>query len=293
MNLYKKAYILVITILVQGAIVFIMANRYILDYIGNTMMIYRFYNLGSVFALGLGLTSIVNLGFILKFLDNERQSIEKLNNSQEVINALKAQKHDFLNHLAVIDGFLQLQKHERASGYIRSICGQVEQGFNISGIENLEIQALLYRKLAIAENKGIEVKLDIQTDLANIDISSINLCKIIFNLIDNAIYELENGKDEEKILTISFVEENTFYYISITNSTPVLPKELYNRVFEQGYSTKAGGDHGFGLSIVKTIVKQNKGSIKLESSEEMGTRFTIILPISNNDQEESQIMHVK
>jgi signal transduction histidine kinase len=51
------------------------------------------------------------------------------------------------------------------------------------------------------------------------------------------------------------------------------------RIFEPFFTTKKKGT-GLGLAIAKQIVEQHGGSIRVESTPEQGTRFTIDLPLS-------------
>lgn len=214
----------------------------------------------------------------MNIIKEERESVKELNNSKEVIEALRGQKHDFQNHLNVISGLIQLGKADKALDYTFNICGKTNEIFSISKIKNVEVAALLYRKYAIAENSGIAVELDIDSYLEDIKISSLDLCKILFNLIDNAIYELQNCNAEEKILSIDISQIDNQYIISITNSYPIISEDIQKKLFQVGFSTKDGEDHGHGLPIVKSIVHKNSGKITVESYEGVGTIFTVFLP---------------
>ena len=171
-----------------------------------------------------------------------------------------------------------MSKHDKALTYIFDVSQRVEQVFSVSKLQFVDVGATLARKCAIAENKGITVELDIQTSLSKLKMSSMELCTILFNLLDNAIYELEHCKEEEKILTIDISEYNQKYCIAIGNSFPILSSDLYDKVFESRYSTKEGSGRGYGLSIVKQIVEKNKGKITVESYEGVGTIFQVFLP---------------
>jgi sensor histidine kinase regulating citrate/malate metabolism len=228
----------------------------------------------------LAISAFFSIYFVLRFLHIERESIVKLNHSQEVIDALHGQKHDFNNHLNLIAGMLQVGKAERALEYVFEVSQRVDEVFSVSKIKNIEIAATLSRKCAIAESKGISVELDIDTPLENLRMDPIELCKVLFNLLDNAIYELEHSDHEHKILTIDIADHDHMYYIAIGNSYPILSSELHGKIFESRYTTKKGDGHGYGLSIVKQIVEKNKGTITVESYEDVGTIFTVFLPQS-------------
>ena len=278
MKLSTKAYILLIVILMQSLTVFLLSTRTFLDILGIVTFEYSFIT--GLFFNFVGICSVFSIYYIFHFLNIEKQSILKLNHSQEVLSALKAQKHDFKNHLMVINGMLQLDKVEKALEYISKVNGRVDEAFSISKIDNIELAATLYRKCAIAESKGIEVELDISSSLSDLKVDSIDLCKVVFNLLDNAIYELEHCEEEEKILTIDIGEFEDSYSISISNSHPILSPTLYDKIFEQGFSTKGENieNHGFGLNIVKQIIRKNNGKITVESYEGVGTLFTVFFP---------------
>jgi sensor histidine kinase regulating citrate/malate metabolism len=278
MKVEIKAYILVIAACVQGLLILLLTNNNATKFMGEHMMGSEFFYLAAFLLYLLVLSAILILYYVVKYLETEKQSIIKLNNSLEVINALKSQKHDFINHLAVIGGMLQLDKKKESLDYINKICGYVEKAFSISQIKNVELQALLYRKCAIAESKEIKVELSIESDLSNVAMDSIELSKVVFNVMDNAIYELETAKDYPKILTIEMYEEDGCYIIVITNSYPILDPNLYEEIFKQGYTTKeANGEHGHGLAIIRNVIKRNKGKIYVESGQDFGTRFVLSL----------------
>ncbi|SCZ03293.1 sensor histidine kinase [Alkaliphilus peptidifermentans] len=279
MKLQNKAYVLILLVLLQSiSIFFIITNGFIQSYASS--FIYTYPLLLILFLNVLGVAAIINVFYLFSFLKKEEESIRKLNHSIEVIEALRGQKHDFNNHLNVVAGMIKLDKYVKALEYIYDICGKTDETFSISKIENVEVAAILYRKAAIAENKGITVEFDISTDLNYLTIEPIELSKVFFNLLDNAIYELDAALEEEKILTIDIKEDKEKYIIMIGNSYPVLSPELFDRIFEAGYTTKAGPDHGFGLDIVNRIVKKNNGTVSVESYESIGTLFTVFLPKS-------------
>lgn len=279
MKLNNKAYILIIVTLVQNFVVLLLSNKAFINFMNENMQIYRYPYFIALFINILGFIGIISLYYIMKFLKEEKEMYNKLNHSKEIIDALQGQKHDFNNHLNVLGGMLQLGKNKKALNYIFNVSEKVEEVFSISKIKNVEIAATLYRKCAIAESKGIEVELYIESDLQALKMGPIDVCKILFNLIDNAVYELEKSEEDKKILAIEISEIKDYYCINISNSFPILSPELYDKVFQNGFSTKGSGSgHGYGLNIVKNVVEKNSGKVYVESFENLGTIFTVHLP---------------
>jgi two-component system, sporulation sensor kinase E len=57
-----------------------------------------------------------------------------------------------------------------------------------------------------------------------------------------------------------------------------IPKERMSSLFEDFVTTKRRG-LGLGLAIVRKIVQQHSGTITVESQVNVGTVFTLRLPI--------------
>ena len=98
------------------------------------------------------------------------------------------------------------------------------------------------------------------------------------NIIDNAIDAMEvNGKGE---LHITTRRDNTCVEVSIADNGPGIPETIQNRIFEPFFTTKQiGKGTGLGLDVVRRIVDQHAGSLKLESQPGR-TAFIISFPIN-------------
>lgn len=103
--------------------------------------------------------------------------------------------------------------------------------------------------------------------------------QIIYNLCDNAIrYNRPGGS-----VSVRVEAERVNAVIEVADTGIGIPKEDYDRIFERFYqvdkshSREVGGT-GLGLSIVKHAVVSHKGSIRVESTENAGSTFTVTLP---------------
>ncbi|WP_375585370.1 7TM diverse intracellular signaling domain-containing protein [Cyclobacterium xiamenense] len=109
--------------------------------------------------------------------------------------------------------------------------------------------------------------------------------QVFMNIISNAIHALSDHPVEgrEPELTIATSLENGRVVIKIQDNGPGMPPHVRDKIFEPFFTTKAvGKGTGLGLSIVYTIIENHKGTIKVESEEQVGTTFIIDLPINQN-----------
>lgn len=106
------------------------------------------------------------------------------------------------------------------------------------------------------------------------------LTMAIHNLIENAI----NYSPQGTKVSVSTSTENGILSIGVSDQGIGIPEAEVERIFERFYrvdparSRETGGT-GLGLSIVKHIVTKHGGEISVWSSENVGSTFTIRLPI--------------
>ncbi len=101
--------------------------------------------------------------------------------------------------------------------------------------------------------------------------------RVLTNLINNAVQAMPEGGKLE--LSCSRIERAIQIFVSDTGKG--IPEEIKPHIFKPLKTTKAKG-HGFGLAVAKRLVESLNGSITFESEVGKGTKFTILLPISEN-----------
>lgn len=188
-------------------------------------------------------------------------------------DVLRANRHDFSNHLQVIVGFMQLGKTDMAFEYVNEITGKMETQSSVSNMKNLGVAALLLKKQGLAEELGIKFKTKINIDFQDLAVNPSDMARIIGNLIDNAFAAVRTNLADPEI-TVSLDNE-----ISVTNTGPEIPVEIQSKIFEKGFTTKGSSGSGLGLFIVRELVENYKGTVTLMSSQETGTIFTVRFPV--------------
>ena len=127
----------------------------------------------------------------------------------------------------------------------------------------------------------ITYKLSATNDVALVD--EVHFTNVIFNLMDNAL----KYSDKPLLLTIETWNEKDNLLVSIEDNGIGISKDDLKRIFEKFYRVSTGNIHnvkgfGLGLAYVKKIITEHKGSIKVESELNIGTKFIITIPTLKN-----------
>lgn len=190
-------------------------------------------------------------------MDDTIEAMEGLNNT------LRAQRHDFLNHLQVVYSLMEMEEYQEANAYIEKVYGAITSVSRVMKTANPAINALLQVKLAACEKAGVKVQLNIQSAWKDLSIPGWEMCKVLSNLIDNALDALEEVSDRQ--LTLTLTEDLRSFRFSVENNGPMIPVKSQQTIFSAGFTTKVTG-HGMGLFIVKKVLNDRGGDITLESN---------------------------
>ncbi|KOA20189.1 sensor histidine kinase DpiB [Clostridium homopropionicum DSM 5847] len=205
---------------------------------------------------------------------------EYINNLEAIVDIIRREKHDFANHINTIYAMCIMNRPDsldRIKNYLKNTTNNLESSYKFFETGNGYVDGLIAVKSNFAFENDIYLDVDFETSLEAVIINDNDLVRVIGNIIDNAFYAVNLKKDEgKKIVSVYGYIENDRYYLSIANNGPMVPKEIGNKIFKKGFSTKENNkkDHGFGLYIVDQIVKKNGGEILFSSSQEE-TEFLI------------------
>ncbi len=136
----------------------------------------------------------------------------------------------------------------------------------------------------------IQTKLNFK-EIPKIFIDKNYLKQAILNLIKNSIEAMHHQKEKILTLTLFYDLGRDAVAICIKDTGCGIKEELLQNVFDPYYTSKENGT-GLGLTIVYKIIREHSGEIQVESKADIGTRFSIYLPvtrgtklISNQDSE--------
>jgi two-component system NtrC family sensor kinase len=107
------------------------------------------------------------------------------------------------------------------------------------------------------------------------------LQQVIINLVLNAVQAVDKkGKIEITLSAEGAKGSECFVNLDIQDNGVGIPKEDLDNIFDPFYTTKTGekAGVGLGLSIVKQIIKDHHGRIRIQSEVGKGTKVSLRLP---------------
>jgi len=187
---------------------------------------------------------------------------------------LRSVRHDYLNHLQVVYGLLEKEEYDELKSYLKPVYKEMMKTGKALKTSKPALNALLMAKMKEAETQGIDVYVEVKSDLKHLSPEVWQLCKVLSNLLDNAMAALKDVMGEKKI-EVDINETKEDYVFLISDNGPGIPEQLQEAIFKRGFTTKKESGHGMGLAIVSEILKENNGRIQVNSVEGR-TTFTVM-----------------
>lgn len=240
----------------------------------NIMLVLLF-----VLSLVLSVFDIREREQMLNLLHKKKNLEDYVKNLEDVINVIRKEKHDFMNHIQTIFAICKLAKPnaiDRIGNYLNKLTTDLNSTYRFYETGNDYIDGLLAIKSHTCFEKDIDLAVQIGADFTLADADESDFAGIVGNIVNNSI-ECFRGLPEDYEKKIDFITsiENNQFYLRIINNGPEIPKQAANLIFERGFTSKSdSSDHGFGLFIARQLAVKNKGSISVDSNPDR-TMFII------------------
>ena len=193
--------------------------------------------------------------------ENYRQQLYYMENLEQLVTRLRAERHDFNNHLGIIYGMLEDGEVREAKEYAATLVGAARAHQNMISLPYSMLRAMINYKLSVASEQGIRLNLSVDVR-EGLSFSEPDLAIIIGTLLDNAMEACQSAEDKYISLSLSYKPD----YLILRVENPVGPDAILPpRLSGQGKSTKPDPEnHGFGLNNVKYLVEKHGGLIELD-----------------------------
>lgn len=132
------------------------------------------------------------------------------------------------------------------------------------------------------DEAGVELQSQLARDMFPVVLDQNQFTHVMLNLLRNAREAIEQRREKEAAFTeglirVSTREEEKHILLVVEDNGIGIDPEDEDKIFEVFYTTKEKGT-GLGLGIVKRIVEDHRGSIRVVTRDTRGAVFEIILP---------------
>ena len=179
-------------------------------------------------------------------------------NLEAMYNSLRSFKHDYINILLSLSGYIEDGDMDRLKDFFESkifptknlIMGEDYKLNQLSNINVLEIKSLLSAKMIYAHELGIDITIDIPDKVESFLIDTVDLARILGNYLDNAIEA--TLETEQPQIGLNIIQNKTGVSIIISNRFRDNGLMLH-KLKQKGFSTKIG-HQGIGLGNAQKII---------------------------------------
>ncbi len=146
------------------------------------------------------------------------------------------------------------------------------------------IQSAVYEKEQLAMLTEVQLIFHYQAMHRNIycNLDTFNFLRSLSNILNNSIESFKEGTNQEKIVLINLIEEKSTITISITDTGKGISPLIIERLLKQGGSYQKINGQGLGLQQTKEFLKENNGTLEIQSQIDNGTTIKLTLPKSDS-----------
>jgi signal transduction histidine kinase/ActR/RegA family two-component response regulator len=254
----------------------------------------------------------------IQSLQQHCHQLERFNQELERTNLLKNQflantSHEIRTPLSSIIGFTHLllaqgynPNKERHQEYLNIILSSgkhllalINDILDLSKVEanqlemqweTIDLPTLCSNVLKLvkekAANKGLKLLLELDPDVTTVVADSLRLKQMLLNLLFNALKFTNKGSVGLKVKT-----SGSFMHFTVWDTGIGISKEQQAKLFQPYFQiANTGCEEGTGLGLVvtKKLAQLHGGWVEVESEVNNGSRFTIVLPLRQTQQQEEQ-----
>lgn len=182
---------------------------------------------------------ILNIQQIIK-KNKENQGLKTyIKATQELSEDLRRFKHNYMNLLYGIGGYIEQKDWESLENYYENLIEKSEEikknpYFSIEKIKNGALLGLLSQKMVHIKQLGINIEINVLEEINEIGMREHELCEVLGVYFDNAIEATK--KTSDKLIVFEIIKERNVLEIILKNTFAKEPD--LSKIFKKGYTTK-------------------------------------------------------
>lgn len=138
-----------------------------------------------------------------------------------------------------------------------------------------DVNAVVGEAVGHVARAQAELTLELSEDVPPLPMDPLALRRVLENLVSNGVDSLGG---QQGIVTISTARVGGAVRIVVEDTGKGMTQQELERAFQDFYTTKPEGT-GLGLSVVRRLVADSKGRLRVETSPGAGSRFIVDLPV--------------
>jgi len=175
---------------------------------------------------------------------------------------------------------------EQEVGTLKTLVDEFSQlaRFPKAQLELASLNPIVENALSVFDGRldGIQVCLELASDLPPVHVDPDQFKRVIVNLVDNAAEAMQDSLVKEVRITTGRIAgadlRGDFIEVVVADTGPGVSPEVKEKLFLPYFSTKKRGT-GLGLAIVSRILAEHRGTIRVEENHPVGARFIVELPV--------------
>ena len=187
---------------------------------------------------------------------------------------LRRFRHDYRNHMIVINSLFENGQTDRAREYINNMNNSVSSSLTKISTGNFISDAIINNKAVVAAEHDVTIKFTGQVIPSGI--ADADLCTILSNTLDNAI-EATQKLSGNKTINIDTALRNGFFIMNISN--PVETDVKIRRDGTVKSSKKNPGNHGYGMRNIQRAVHKYNGTVSTTCENKIFSVNIMLKPI--------------
>mgnify|MGYP000848844913 CR=1 FL=1 len=202
--------------------------------------------------------------------DNIRLHEQYMETTENLLNGLYSDKHDFNKHLQAIQSLCQFEEASKAVQEIELYIEKLktkEQNKKKDTVSvntgNGVVNALLYSKTKEAEKREVQLYYVPSGIFPDFPCEQYELVQILGNLLDNAFEYVEGLEREQRSVMLSISEWEDKKKIEVRNTYQRKKGKETSISQDKNYSTKLGERRGYGLQNVKAVTQKYHGKFNI------------------------------
>lgn len=236
--------------------------------------------MGLIVFIVLAITKVITANAAAQNRIKELESLEEYTkNLETVYNKLRAFKHDYINIISSISGYLEDRQYDELESFFHDRILPISDTMihDSAAVNNLDriripsLKSIIYNKFIYAFSLGINVTGDFPSEIEEVNMDILDLIRVLGIFLDNAIEGALETPAPAMSVHIGTIGNETLFIIKNTYKENDL---TISEMKKQGISSK-GDNRGLGLPNAVSIIDRYS-NVTWEMAKD-GTEFTVSL----------------